>query len=76
MANTNPEPERSVSTDEPVPPLAINHVGHTVPDIDAAVEWYADVLGFSIVAPPAAIEAGSGHFADLVADIVGDFDEL
>lgn len=58
------------------PGVAVNHVGHTVPDIEAAVEWYRDVLGFSVVAEPAEVEAGSGHFADLFADIIGEFESV
>lgn len=56
-------------------PVALSHIGHTVPDIEAAVEWYQEVLGFSLIAEPATVPAGSGHFADLFEDIVGDFSE-
>ena len=28
------------------------HVGVCVPDVDAAVEWYRDVLGMSVLSPP------------------------
>lgn len=63
--------------EETLPPgVGVNHVGHTVPDIDAAVEWYRDVLGFTVLAPPETISAGSGHFADLFADIIGDFESV
>jgi catechol 2,3-dioxygenase-like lactoylglutathione lyase family enzyme len=30
-------------------PLAFNHVGITVPDIDRAVDWYCSVLGFRLI---------------------------
>jgi catechol 2,3-dioxygenase-like lactoylglutathione lyase family enzyme len=56
--------------------VAVNHIGHTVPDIEAAVEWYRDVLGFTVVAEPTEVSAGSGHFADLFADIVGAFESV
>lgn len=58
------------------PIAAVNHIGHTVPDIEAAIDWYQDVLGFTVVAPPATIEAGDGHFADLFADIIGEFESV
>lgn len=54
----------------------MNHVGHTVPDIDAAVEWYCDVLGFTILAPPATVTPDDGHFAELFADIIGEFESV
>jgi catechol 2,3-dioxygenase-like lactoylglutathione lyase family enzyme len=63
-------------TDVRSPGVAVNHIGHTVPDIDAAVEWYRDVLGFSVVAEPTEIPAGSGHFADLFGDIVGEYESV
>lgn len=28
-------------------PTPLGHLGLTVPDIDAAIEWYADVLGWA-----------------------------
>jgi catechol 2,3-dioxygenase-like lactoylglutathione lyase family enzyme len=31
------------------PPLAFNHVGMTVPDIDRAIDWYGVVLGFRLI---------------------------
>ena len=30
-------------------PLAFNHVGITVPDIDRAIEWYETVMGFRLI---------------------------
>jgi catechol 2,3-dioxygenase-like lactoylglutathione lyase family enzyme len=32
-----------------VQPLAINHVGITVPDIERAIIWYESVLGFRLI---------------------------
>lgn len=33
-------------------PVAINHIGTVVPDIEAAIEWYRDVMGFGLVDGP------------------------
>ncbi len=30
-------------------PLAFNHIGLSVPDIDAAIDWYATVMGFRLI---------------------------
>jgi catechol-2,3-dioxygenase len=30
-------------------PRAINHVGVGVADLDAAIEWYTTIMGFSVV---------------------------
>lgn len=40
-------------------PRPINHVGLTVPDIFAAIDWYRDVLGFSHIMGPRVLEAAS-----------------
>ena len=33
-------------------PVAVNHIGVTVPDVFAAVAWYRDVFGFDCVVEP------------------------
>jgi catechol 2,3-dioxygenase-like lactoylglutathione lyase family enzyme len=79
MSADSDREERPVTdggSDADSPVAAVNHVGHTVPDIEAAIDWYRDVLGFTVVAPPATVEAGSGHFADLFADIIGEFESV
>lgn len=54
-------------------PRAVAHVGISVPDIDAAVAWYGEVLGFRAIAPPGTVDvAAGGHFAELCADIFGE----
>ncbi|WP_231987243.1 VOC family protein [Mycobacterium sp. 852014-50255_SCH5639931] len=40
--------------------LAINHVGVTVPDIHAAIDWYGAVFGFRCIMGPRVLE-GVGH---------------
>ena len=30
-------------------PLAFNHIGITVPDIDRAIDWYRSVMGFQLI---------------------------
>ena len=30
-------------------PLALNHIGMTVPDIDHAIDWYGSVMGFRLI---------------------------
>jgi catechol 2,3-dioxygenase-like lactoylglutathione lyase family enzyme len=40
-------------------PRPINHIGLTVPDIFAAIDWYRDVLGFTHIMGPRVLEATS-----------------
>lgn len=37
-------------------PLALNHVGVTVPDVFAAIDWYRDVFGMRLLMPPRVLE--------------------
>ena len=53
-------------------PRPIAHVGVTVPDLDAAIAWYGDVLGFVPSSPPADIRVDDGgHFGTLVGRVFG-----
>ena len=52
-------------------PLAIGHIGLTVPDLDAAVAWYTEVLGFQLIGPPQICDVRGGHFGTLVSDVFG-----
>ena len=45
---------------KPPAALAVNHVGVTVPDIHAAIDWYSEVFGFRCIMGPRVIEA-AGH---------------
>lgn len=54
-------------------PRAIAHLGITVPDLDAAVEWYSRVLGFRLISPPGeTVIAAGGQMAEMCADIFGE----
>jgi catechol 2,3-dioxygenase-like lactoylglutathione lyase family enzyme len=58
-------------------PRVLGHIGMTVADIEAAFEWYRDILGFTPVMEPDTVVAGEGHFGKLAQDAVGyDFGEL
>ncbi|MGL6236150.1 MAG: VOC family protein [Segniliparus sp.] len=37
-------------------PRPINHIGISVPDIDKAIEWYAEVLGYRLFAGPTILD--------------------
>lgn len=54
----------------------MNHVGLTVEDLEGATEWYEDVLGFNKIAGPLEVERGVGHFGDIGADVVGEFEQM
>ncbi|OBI50577.1 glyoxalase [Mycobacterium kyorinense] len=49
-----------MSSAPPAAALAINHIGVTVPDIHAAIDWYGTVFGFRCIMGPRVLEA-TGH---------------
>jgi predicted enzyme related to lactoylglutathione lyase len=54
---------------EPMAALAVNHVGLTVPDVFAAIDWYGEVFGFRCIMGPRVLEA-AGHTE--AASVFGD----
>jgi catechol 2,3-dioxygenase-like lactoylglutathione lyase family enzyme len=62
----------------PEPARAIAHVGITVPDMDAAVEWYSKVFGMRLVKDVGVLALGvNGPIDDLCVDIFGEeFDSV
>lgn len=56
---------------------ALAHVGMTVANLDAAVAWYRDVLGFDVIAGPLTLRSDDGHAGRVAADVFGaDFGAL
>lgn len=51
--------------------LTLNHVGVSVPDIHAAIDWYGRVFGYTVIAEPVEVRNDGSHFGELVSDICG-----
>ena len=49
-----------------------NHVGVSVPDIDAAIDWYSKLFGFVVIAEPAEVIKDGSHFDNLASNICGE----
>jgi predicted enzyme related to lactoylglutathione lyase len=47
----------------PVAALSINHIGVTVPDVFAAIDWYGAVFGMRCLMPPRLLEPAHHHEA-------------
>jgi len=52
-------------------PMAINHIAISVPDLDKALKWYQEVLGFTIVRGPTELSADDPHVGNVLQDIFG-----
>lgn len=56
----------------PTQPRSIAHIGVSVPNLDEAIAWYEDVLGFRLIGPPGDVDlTDDSHFAHLCTDIFG-----
>lgn len=50
---------------------AITHVGLAVPDLDAAIKWYEQVLGFRLLAGPYSFDASEENEHNMTNDLLG-----
>jgi catechol 2,3-dioxygenase-like lactoylglutathione lyase family enzyme len=56
---------------------AMNHVAVSVPDLDKAVKWYHEVLGFNILTKKIEGNSDGSHLGKILSDIFGaDFKKL
>jgi catechol 2,3-dioxygenase-like lactoylglutathione lyase family enzyme len=64
----------AASAHDPVagPPTAmLNHVGISVPDLDHALRWYQEVLGFRILTPPVEMDATDPQLGPALREMLG-----
>lgn len=52
------------------------HVGVTVPDIEEAIEWYVDVLGWTLLKGPRSSRGGEGFGGRRAVDLLGEYQEM
>src|SRR2546421_4594199 len=50
----------------------LNHVGVNVPDLDAALAWYEDVLGFTVLTPPAEMNVADPELGPALTAMMGN----
>jgi len=54
-------------------PRPFAHVGLTVPDLTAAIEWYEDVFDWSVLKRPQSSTAHEGYAGKRAVDLLGDY---
>lgn len=54
-----------------VTPRTFSHVGLSVPDVDAAVKFYAEVLGFYVIMPPTDVVEDDTDIGRMCSDVFG-----
>lgn len=52
-------------------PRSFSHIGLSVPDLDKAVAFYRDVLGFYVIMPPTLIEQDETDIGVMCNDVFG-----
>ena len=57
-------------TPHPIP-RTFSHIGLSVPDLDAAVAFYTQVLGFYLIMPPTPIEEDESDIGVMCTDVFG-----
>ncbi|WP_144901456.1 VOC family protein [Halobellus captivus] len=57
-------------------PRRVAHVGVTVPDIEAALEWYEDVLGWTRLKGPRTSTGGEGYGGRRGVDVLGEYESM
>ncbi|SDM49958.1 Catechol 2,3-dioxygenase [Fictibacillus solisalsi] len=50
---------------------AITHIGLAVPDLEGAIKWYEDVLGFTLIAGPYTFDAKTAGELNMTNDLLG-----
>ena len=50
---------------------SLNHVGLAVPDLEAALAWYQEVLGFALLTTPVEMSADDAQLGDALASMLG-----
>lgn len=53
-------------------PKAFSHIGLSVPDLDAAVKFYTEVMGLYVIMPPSVIERDDSDIGVMCDDVFGE----
>lgn len=57
-------------------PRGFNHIGVSVPNVEDAVKWYRDVLGFRLISGPNDIESAAGAESQAQNVLGSDFRKM
>lgn len=52
-------------------PRVLTHIGITVINIEKAIQWYQEILGFQLLAGPLTLVADDSHFGQIAKDVWG-----
>ncbi|WP_343560675.1 lactoylglutathione lyase family protein [Kiloniella sp. b19] len=52
-------------------PRTFSHIGLSVPDLDAAVRFYTEVMGWYLIMPPTTIQEDNTAIGEMCIDVLG-----
>ena len=52
-------------------PRSFSHIGLSVPDLDKAIKFYGDVLGFYVIMEPTVILEDESDIGQMCSDVFG-----
>lgn len=52
-------------------PRSFSHIGLSVPDLDAAVKFYAEVMGFYVIMQPSSVTEDDSAIGQMCTDVFG-----
>lgn len=56
----------------PIPyPRTFSHIGLSVPDLDAAIEFYGGVMGWYVIMPPTRVPEDNSAIGEMCRDVFG-----
>jgi lactoylglutathione lyase family protein len=61
-----------MTTAKQTPPVAFSHVGITVPDLEAAVKFYTEALGYYVIMEPSTINQDDSAIGQMCDDVFGE----
>ena len=65
------KPQQTEGSTASAYPRGITHIGATVVDIEKAIRWYQEILGFQLLAGPLNLVADDSHFGQIATDLWG-----
>ena len=57
-------------------PRSVAHIGVTVPDLQEAIDWYREILGWTLLTEPRTVVGNEGFGGERAVDVLGDFEEM
>lgn len=57
-------------------PRSLAHVAVSVPDIEAAIDWYQSMLGWTVIMDPKLVKSNEGYGGKRAANLLGEFHEM